>query len=152
MAGADRSTHCRFTKEVVLSPGFSMTPTSGTFTTNGQNGSIECDGLVAGHQPIGSGSIGTEGRYGTDGADTCTSGTEGTGFDTLTIPTAEGPRTLIAAYRFTAGEPPKKGDGVIAGRFGGDRFTGTFEAMPLKGDCLTSPVTALRVVGEGVLH
>lgn len=151
-ATAQESTHCSFVKEVVISPGFSMKPTSGTFTTNGENGTIECDGPVDGKQPSGVGSMGTEGRYGTEGPDTCTSGTEGVGVDSVTVPTVDGPVKLLGEYTFTGGDPPKKGHGVISGQFTGERFSGTFEAMPLKGDCVTSPVTVLRVVGEGILH
>jgi hypothetical protein len=151
-ATAQQSTHCSFVKEVVLSPGFSMAPTSGVFTTNGEQGTIECDGPVDGKPPVGVGSIGTEGRYGTEGPDTCTSGTEGEGVDSVTIPTADGPVKLLGEYTFTGGDPPKKGHGLISGRFEGKRFSGTFEATPLKGDCVTSPITVLRVVGEGILR
>lgn len=151
-ASAEEPTHCSFTKVVTISPGFSTTPTSGTFTTNGENGRIECDGPVNGKQTIGVGSIGTEGRYGTEGPDTCTSGTEGTGVDSFTIPTADGPEHLIGEYTFTAGDPPKKGDGVISGEFKGEKFSGTVELMPMEGDCVTAPITKVRAVGEGVLH
>lgn len=149
---AAEPTHCTFTKVVTISPGFSMTATSGTFTTNGENGMIECDGPVNGSQPVGVGSIGTEGRYGTDGPDTCTSGTEGFGVDSFTIPTAHGPEHLIGEYTFTAGEPPMKGDGVVSGEFRGEKFSGTIELMPMEGDCVTAPLTKVWAVGEGVLH
>jgi hypothetical protein len=32
------------------------------------------------------------------------------------------------------------------------RFTGTFEFTPLEGDCISKPVTRVRVFGEGTLH
>jgi hypothetical protein len=41
---------------------------------------------------------------------------------------------------------------VVVVPFEGEHFSGTFEATPIRGDCVTSPVTVLRAVGEGVLH
>ena len=34
----------------------------------------------------------------------------------------------------------------------GDKFTGTFEFTVLEGDCVSKPVTKVRVFGEGILH
>jgi hypothetical protein len=144
------ATHCTFEFEVVLSPGFSMSPSSGTHRS-GAPGTLECKGLVNGQQPTGTGTLGEEGRYGTKDGDTCTSGGEGDGVDTLRVPTAAGFETVVSEFTFTFGDLSTKG-GVVSGKFEGTRFTGTFDFTPTQGDCVTAPVTKARVFGEGVVH
>jgi hypothetical protein len=86
-----------------------------------------------------------------EGSDTC-SGSEGDGTDTIKIPTANGIETVLSHYTYTAGDRiPTKG-GMAAGSFTGDKFTGTFEFTVLEGDCVSKPVTKVRVFGEGILH
>lgn len=148
VAQAEQGTRCTFDFEISLSPGLSMNPSTGT---HGGTGPIECDGLVNGQQPTGGGTLTDDGRYGTKDPDTC-SGSEGDGTDTLKIPTANGIETVLSRYTYTAGDRiPTKG-GVAAGSFTGDKFTGTFEFTVLEGDCVSKPVTRVRVVGEGILH
>ena len=113
---------------------------------------MNCDGPVNGKQPSGTGALGNDGRYGTQRPSTCVSGTEGDGLDVFTMPTAGGPERIVSRFTFTGGDPPKRGEGLISGRFEGEHFSGTFEATPAKGDCVTSPITVLRAKGEGVLH
>lgn len=144
----DQGTHCTFDFELTLTPGLSMTPTTGS---HGGTGPILCDGLVNGQQPTGGGTLTDDGRYGTKDPDTC-SGSEGDGTDTLQIPTAAGIQTVVSRYTYIAGDRlPTKG-GVAAGSFKGSHFTGTFEFTPLEGDCVTAPVTRVRVFGEGILR
>ena len=148
--GASAPTHCTFEHEVVASPGLSTSPSSGTITTNGETGTFACDGPVSGKQPTGPGKSGSEGRYGTKGADTCQSGGEGDAVMSMTIPTSGGPEhiknTIIFEYgAFNAGAP-------FSGTFRGDRMSGTLEVTPIDGDCASKPVTRYQVKGKGTLN
>jgi hypothetical protein len=148
---AQEATHCTFEFEVVLSPGLSMTtPSSGTHRSS-DPGPLQCEGLVNGKQPIGSGTLGVEGRIGTKDGATCMGG-EGDGVDTLRIPTAAGFETVLSEFTFTFGGKVPTHGGLAAGEFEGNRFTGTFEFTPTEGDCVTAPVTKAHVSGEGVIH
>ena len=145
---ADQGTRCTFDFEISFSPGLSMSPTTGT---HGGTGPLTCDGVVNGAQPTGSGTLTDDGRYGTKDPDTC-SGSEGDGTDTIKMPTANGLQTVISHYTYTAGDRvPTKG-GMGAGSFTGSHFSGTFEFTVLEGDCVTKPVTKVRVFGEGILR
>lgn len=145
---AQPGTRCTFDFELTLSPGLSMSPTTGSHSGTGP---ITCDGLVNGQQPTGNGTLTDDGRYGTKDPDTC-SGSEGDGTDTIEVPTAAGIETVISRYTYTAGDRVPTQGGLAAGSFKGTRFTGTFEFTPLEGDCVTAPVTKVRLFGEGVLH
>src|SRR5258706_9801284 len=66
VAGAadESSTPCAFEADVSLSPGLSRSPSSGTFTTKGESGTLDCQGDVGGGQPAtGRGTFGADGRY-----------------------------------------------------------------------------------------
>lgn len=147
---AQTGTRCSFDFEVTLSPGFTMSPSSGT---HGGTGPITCDGAVNGKQPTGVGTLTDQGRYGTKDGDSCISEGEGDGIDTIEIPVAGGIETVISEFTYTNGGShlPTHG-GLAAGEFEGTRFTGTFEFTPIEGDCVTAPLTKIRVFGEGVLH
>ena len=60
---ADTRTHCTFTSAITLTPGLSIVPSSGTFTSGGETGTVSCDGPVRGIVPTGPGTLGVEGRY-----------------------------------------------------------------------------------------
>jgi len=145
-------TPCTFAFDITFSPGVSETPTSGTHTSGGQTGAVECDGPVNGKQPTGPGTFGESGRYGTVDPDTCTGGGEGDGVDTLVFPTADGTETIKSPFTAEWGEISTRGGGVVAGRFEGERYSGTLELTPTDGDCLSRPMTKGRVIGEGILH
>ena len=149
--GGQEGTHCTFSFDVIITPGLSMEGTSGTHSSGGETGVMECHGPINGSDPTGAGTIGDEGAYGTEDPDTCASGGEGTGTDTITIPTVDGTQRIISEFTFTYGELSTKG-GVVHGQFTGTRFTGTFEFTPVEGDCVTSPVTRAAVTGEGIIH
>jgi hypothetical protein len=148
-SGASGATQCTFEHEVVASPGLSTSPTSGTITTNGETGTFACDGPVNGKQPTGTGTSGSEGRYGTRGGDTCQSGGEGDAVRSMTIPTAGGPERIknTVTYEFGA----FKAGAPFSARFTGDRMSGTMEVTPIDGDCASKPVTRYRVTGKGTL-
>lgn len=146
-AEAPARTHCTFTAAIALVPGLSVVPSSGTFSSGGETGTVSCDGPVRGIVPTGPGTLGVEGRYGTKDPDTCQGGGEGDGRFVVTIPTDAGDQRFAALFTFTYGEPSTRG-GVVAGRFEGDGFHGTFDATPKEGDCVTRPVTRIHTVDE----
>jgi hypothetical protein len=121
-----------------VTPGISMTPSVGTFTSNGQTGTITCVGSVAGHAVTGPGTFGEQGTA----SGTCASGS-GTAIFSMTIPTDGGPVTLTmpAAFTFAAG---------IGFRPTGS-FPGGFVFAPTRGDCVLTPVTQIAVVLHGTL-
>lgn len=143
------STPCTAEFDLTLSPGLSNTPSSGTFTSGGETGTIECQGNVNGKKATGPGTFGSEGRYGTEDPDTCTSGGEGEAIQTFTVPTVDGDERVVNEGTITYGA--LEGGGLISGRFRGPRFSGTFEVTPTKGDCVTEPVTEIHVSLEGTL-
>jgi hypothetical protein len=149
---AEEATRCTFTFDVTLAPGLALSGSSGTHSSGGAVPTLDCKGPVNGKLPTGLGALGDEGDYGTVDPDDCLSGGEGTGIDSITVPTADGLQEITSPFTFTYGELSTKGGGIVAGRFEGSRFTGTFEFTPTEGDCVTEPVTKARVTGEGFLH
>lgn len=141
-AGATEGFHCKSIHDVDLSPGLSIRPSSGTVKSQGYT--IECHGRVKGHDPTGPGPYYEEGRYGIKDPDTCQDGGEGDGVFSFTIPTTDGEQKLTGAFTFTYGDPSTKG-GLVHGEFEGDDFRGTLEVTPLRGNCVTEPVTRIRV-------
>jgi hypothetical protein len=144
---AEGGTRCTWQFDVVAAPGLNTEPSSGTVVTNGETGTASCEGPVNGHKPTGQGTSGYDGRYGTKDGDTCQSGGEGKGVFSITIPTSAGPQQIRDSGNtyeyggFRAGSP-------FSGSFKGDRMSGTFEVMPMDGDCASKPVTKFRVNGK----
>jgi hypothetical protein len=149
---AEEVTRCTGNFEVTLTPGLGLSGSSGTHSSGGAAPTLDCQGPVNGKLPTGLGALGDEGLYGTVDPDDCLAGGEGTGIDSITVPTADGLQKITSHFTFTYGEPSTKGNGIVAGRFEGSRFTGTFEFMPLEGDCVSRPLTKARVTYEGFLH
>jgi hypothetical protein len=141
-----KDTECFIGKDDILSPGLSLSPSSGSVVTP-EPGNIECHGKVNGAAPTGDGQVTEVARYGTKDPDTCTSGGEGDGKFDISIPTEAGVQTFSVVFTFTYGEPSTRG-GVVAGKFTGKGFHGTFDATPVKGDCVTAPVTRVHTVDE----
>jgi hypothetical protein len=130
---------CSFSADLVLDPGVSSAPSSGTFATApGKDGTYKCRGPF-GYGKGPSGSAGMSGRYGTTDEDTCGKGGEGDG--KLRLGDREGGPFTFTYSKFT--------DGVATGEFHGDRFEGTFTLTAKDGDCLLSPVRKVRLDGEG---
>ena len=135
---AAASPTCSFEAVVILDPGLSRVPSAGDFATPaGREGRYECRGPY-GYGKGPSGTASATGRYGTAGADTCSGNGEGAG--TLRLADRTGKFTFTYG-RFT--------DGVATGKFDSAHLAGTFTITALKGDCLTSPVTDVRLEGEG---
>ena len=84
-----KDAECFIDKDDVLSPGLSLSPSSGTAVTPAP-GVIECHGKVNGAAPTGDGQVTEFARYGTKDPDTCTSGGEGDGKLDISIPTSAG--------------------------------------------------------------
>jgi hypothetical protein len=137
-----QATACTFSALFTLSPGLAVEPNSGTFTSHGERGQMTCD--------AGSGSFGAEGRYGTDDPDACFASGEGTAVQTWTIQMAGGRTRETNVITFTYGV--LAAGGAISGHFSGPRFSGTFEVMPTKGDCVTAPVTEVSLQGKGTMR
>jgi hypothetical protein len=142
--GHGQGTHCLAEFDLTLSPGFSMTPSTGTFTSNGETGTITCDGPVNGKPVTGTGTRGEVGRYGLDGPNSC-SKPDGTGDETfsLTVPTASGPQHVSDFATLTYGA--FQGGGVLGGTLKSNRMYGTFNVTPMVGDCVTAPITKMHV-------
>ncbi len=92
-SAASSGTPCTFEYDAVISPGLSSSPSSGTIKTNGETGTITCNGPVNGKQPTGPGTFGVGARYGTKGGATCQSGGDVDGVLSLPSRPRAGPST-----------------------------------------------------------
>ncbi len=128
---------CTGEHDFTISPGLSNNPTSGTFTTDGETGTIDCQGEK--------GSWGFAGAYGTKDPDTCTSGGEGTVTHSVTLASGE---KITDDGEFTYGALQ---NGVFGGSFKTSRMSGDFEVTPTKGDCVTAPITKAHAVFKNVV-
>lgn len=146
----DSGTPCAFEVQVSLSPGLSRSPSSGTFDSKGESGTLDCQGDVGGHPATGRGTFGAEGHYGTAGeGDGCRS-KEGRGDGTahLTVPVEGGSQHVDDPFTMTY-----RVDGrSVVGEITGERFSGTFDVTDADGDCLWRPVTRIRIKGRGHLR
>jgi hypothetical protein len=143
---------CQLSFAVALSPGISMTPTKGTFTSSG--GRFSCLGTVFGQTANGqSGSLLASGSYGAVApGDTCAKGA-GSGTFKASVVTTTGTITASGSFtftrvgglgQFTGTTTDGKGDTAsVRGGFGFD---------PTTGNCATSPVTKANVTGGAALN
>lgn len=138
-------THCANFHELTLSPGLSIQGSSGTFRAT--TGIMDCQGEINGRTPTGTGSYHDSGRYGSKDVDTCQDGGEGDGVFSSIIPTTDGDMELTAPYTYTYGDLTSN-PGSVSGEFHGDGVRGTFKATPLEGDCVTKPITRVRVYAD----
>lgn len=131
----------RFT--ATITPGFSLTPSSGTLTTRGQTGSINCAGTLRGHRITGRGSIGFDAVY---TAATCSSEVS-SGTVRVTLPTSGGIKHLVGALtvRRTALVVS------VGVRFPNARFSGIGVAIPTQGNCLITPMRQALITIAGSL-
>lgn len=148
-AGSSAGAPCVGEWEITLSPGLGLDPSSGIYTSGGQTGHLVCDGTIDGVPITGPGTYGEAGRYGVADSDDCL-GADGdtVGRADLTLPTTRGPLHLHERpARGTFG--PLQGGGLVGGTFAGPRFHGTYTALPLVGDCVTAPITRVRISVRG---
>jgi hypothetical protein len=143
-------THCSGSFTMILDPGLSTEPSTGRHYSESP-GKLDCQGPINGREANGTGALSEDGPYGTTDPDTCQSGGEAAGTDHLTVPTADGPQKVDSQFTATFGRISNK-NWVFGGEFKGSRFTGSFKIQPLEGDCVSRPVTKVRVDFEGVVH
>jgi hypothetical protein len=148
-AKAEPSTYCTGTDVIRIRPGLSASaPSSGTLESEGGRGREECHGPVDGEQPTGTIKVVHSAMYGYMDPDTC-GALEAKAFAVHSIPTQRG--QVNRTNHFTASFKPLS-DGVMAGSFKGDHFSGRFILRPLEGDCVTSPLTLFEGIWEGTWH
>ena len=142
-------TPCTGEVDLTVDPGLSTSPTSGTWTTHGETGTFTCRGTVNGYDVTGPGTFGGYGHYGSKHPDTC-SGGEADGLHLISIPTSAGVQHVTNNHTATYG--PLEGGGIFGGEFTGPRFSGTFQARPVEGDCLSAPLTKVHFSVNGTLR
>jgi len=139
----DTSASCTFTFPNRLSPGFTLTSSTGTYGSGGETGTITCLGSLDGHRVAGPGTFGFEGVYTGD----CF-GNIGSGTYFFTVPTDVGSKHFTGSYT----ERRIGFNGPIQASQPGGRFQGVFLVLPQKGDCLTSPVTEVVINMAGTFR
>jgi len=126
-----------------ITPGLSITPSSGTQTTGGASGTIACIGKIDGRRITGIGSVGYDSAY---TAGSCASETS-TGTVRGTIPTTGGDQDLVGALTV------QRTALIIRARvqFDGIRYIGIGPAIPLLGNCILTPLQRVLIVLTGTL-
>jgi hypothetical protein len=119
-----------------LSPGFSLTSSTGTYGTAGEAGTMLCLGSVDGNRVTGPGTFGFEGTYTGD----CF-GNVGSGTYSFTLPTESGSRHFTGSYT----ERRTGFNGPVEASQPGGRFHGVFVVLPREGDCVSTPVTGVVI-------
>jgi hypothetical protein len=144
-AAADTAdTPCSAEITVDLDPGVSMTPSSGTFHSHGQDGSLTCTGAVDGRQPVAGGKGGADGKYGVEAPNSCYQLTGKAEFTlSATLPTEHGAIDFIDHVKGEYG--PLEGSWFFGGSFRGPKSYGTFRFTPVNSDCVVRPVKTLFV-------
>jgi len=136
-AGAAEGARCTGELVATLTPGIGSEPASGVFHSEGEGGTLTCGGR--------SGTIGEDGRYGTERPVTCSSGGQGWGVHTIVVDGTTIRNTFTFEFGGISG-------GLVSGKFAGERYSGTFTFTPSDGDCVSSPVTKGHVKLDGILR
>lgn len=154
-AGTGGQANCSFSFPLHATPGLGITSTSGSFDSGGEVGTMSCTGTIAGHRVTGPGTFGFEGTI--DGS--CLAH-RGSGVDEFTIATEAG-MLHISGGGFTV-----EGVGVLGNAQAahttmqidgqepvpaGFSFTGSYLLVPVKGNCVTEPVTQAQVLMSGTI-
>jgi hypothetical protein len=139
---------CTFAADFRVLPGFSVTPSRGTFTTGGETGTVDCVGVVFGQEVLGAGTFGFQGEYGTgpSGGDTCSDG-QGRGSFSMHIPTSLG--LVHAVGTFT--EAFVGNGGQFVGQGPVMEISCLYQFRPTQGDCFTTPARAETMTGQGAI-
>lgn len=148
-APAETTTRCKGDAELSLQPGIGLQPGTSSFYSR-PNGRVTCDGPVMGKRVTGPGVYTSVGRMGTVDPDSCVTGGEGFFGVRWVFPTDSGELEFRSAGTFTYGAVKDKGP--LTGTLTGDYVSGTFTLLPVKGDCVSSPVTLSRVLVDATLH
>ncbi len=135
---------CGSVLDVTLTPGLSLNPSHGSFTTGGERGTMDCEGVYRGRKVTGPGTLGIEGRYGesTPGGDSCLL-EAGSGRYFFTLPTEGG--SVKEQGTFQQRMFNRQGDVKASSAERQTSWMGEFIFIPTKGNCVTSPVTQARV-------
>lgn len=140
------SADCSLSFPAYVTPGLGMSPSSGQFDSRGETGTINCVGKIFGHTVTGPGTFGFEGTL--TNSSCLTHQGSGTGF--FTVPTDAGP-VHVSGGGFTIAGLGVLGSGH-ATHDGGLVFDESYVLFPLKGNCITEPVTAAHVLMGGHLR
>lgn len=140
------SANCSLSFSAYTTPGLGMTPSSGQFNSRGETGTINCVGKIFGHTVTGPGTFGFEG--------TLTNSSclyhEGSGTAFFTVPTDAGP-VHVSGGGFTVVALGVLGIDHVT-HDGGLVFDGSYVLFPVKGNCITEPVTEAHVLMSGHLR
>lgn len=134
---------CTLDFEVTISPGLSPAPTTATYMTDGDTGTVACRSLTAGDQVTRVGRLTAAGVIGLFGGGSCVEGIGGGTFS-FTFPTAGAPTTTTRDYAFSWAGP--------TGNLTGSAMSGTFELAAVAGDCVSAAITRARVHSLGILQ
>ena len=140
------SANCSLSFSAYTTPGLGMTPSSGEFSSRGETGTINCVGKIFGHTVTGPGTFGFEG--------TLTNSSclyhEGSGTAFFTVPTDAGPVHVSGGGFYNVAL------GILgidhATHDGGLVFDGSYVLFPVKGNCITEPVTEAHVLMSGYVR
>ena len=137
---------CTLSFPAYISGGLTLAPQSATYTSSGETGSISCTGTINGQRITGPGSFAFEGTL----TETSCLSHKGSGHSSFTIPTESGPLHVSGGHFRDAGIGIF--GNVDATHAGGVQFVGTYMLFPVKGNCITEPVTEGRVEMRGALR
>jgi hypothetical protein len=128
---------------LAITPGFSLTPSSGSLTTHGETGTLTCAGTIDGERVTGPGTVSLDETY---ARGDCLSHV-GIGTARVTIPTTGGAKHMI-------GDATSHRTGLALSaevRFPGASFSGLGVAIPTKGDCALTPLREALITVTGTL-
>jgi hypothetical protein len=134
---------CITTFTGTFTPGFSMTPGSGTLTTNGETGAFTCLGRIGGDRVTGPGVIAVDESY----TGSCLSHT-GTGTVRITIPTSGGSKDMTGTLTV-------RRTGLIVTpivQFPDARYRGIGLTIPAEGNCFATPLRRAHIALLGVMR
>ncbi len=134
---------CTGKNNVLIKPGIGATATAAASYQSTEAGVLDCVGSIQGKKLTGPGQYATVGQFAKDA--TCSYGS-GTGVLRMVLGTDSGPLQIDAPFKFTYPALPT-GAGPMVGKmqFENDDYAGKFSFTPTKGDCVQTPVTALRI-------
>ena len=134
---------CTGKNEVGIAPGIGTTATNQAAFQSTAPGVLECEGVVNGKKATGPGQYATTGQFAKNA--TCSIGS-GKGLLRMVISTATGIEQIDAPFTFEYPVLPI-GGGPMGGKlkFENEDYAGKFTFTPIKGDCVQTPLTAIRV-------
>lgn len=134
---------CTGKNDVGLQPGIGTTATNQASFQSVAPGVLECEGVINGKKATGPGQYATTGKFAKDA--TCSIGS-GKGLLKMVVATATGIEQISAPFTFEYPAIPI-GGGPMGGKltFENRDYEGKFTFTPIKGDCVQTPVTAIRV-------